>query len=62
MPAPPAGSGEPSSRRSEGNDAVTIIDDADEPAAEGENVIDLMAALKKSVGEKKTPAKRKKSA
>ena len=44
-----------------------IIEDLDEPdAANGSNVIDLMAALKKSVGEKKLPAKpaakRKKSA
>lgn len=44
-----------------------IIEDVDEPDAEGGNVIDLMAALKKSVGEKKAgsgkaAAKRKKSA
>lgn len=44
-----------------------IIEDVDDPdAAAGGNVIDLMAALKKSVGEKKPakkpPAKRKKSA
>ncbi|MXP14793.1 Ku protein [Altererythrobacter confluentis] len=44
-----------------------IIEDLDKPgAANGSNVIDLMAALKKSVGEKKPPAKpaakRKKSA
>ena len=40
-----------------------IIEDVDDPdAASGGNVIDLMAALKKSVGEKKTAAKRKKSA
>ena len=44
-----------------------IIEDVDDPdAAPGGNVIDLMAALKKSVGEKKPakkpPAKRKKSA
>ena len=44
-----------------------IIEDVDDPdAALGGNVIDLMAALKKSVGEKKPakkpPAKRKKSA
>ncbi|PZU12663.1 MAG: Ku protein [Sphingobium sp.] len=42
-----------------------IIEDVDEPAAKGGNVIDLMAALKKSVGEggkaapaKKTPARK----
>ncbi|WBY17405.1 Ku protein [Erythrobacteraceae bacterium WH01K] len=44
-----------------------ILEDVDEPGdASGSNVIDLMAALKKSVGEKKAPAKssgkRKKSA
>ncbi|MWV28864.1 Ku protein [Aurantiacibacter rhizosphaerae] len=44
-----------------------IIEDVDDPdSASGGNVIDLMAALKKSVGEKKpakkTAAKRKKSA
>ena len=43
-----------------------IIEDVDEPESGGGNVIDLMAALKKSVGEKKapakSPAKRKKSA
>ena len=37
-----------------------IIEDAEEPAAKGGNVIDLMAALKKSVGEggKAAPAKK----
>ena len=44
-----------------------IIEDVDEPSGDGGNVIDLMAALKKSVGEKKSGAaksgsKRKKSA
>jgi DNA end-binding protein Ku len=54
-----------------------IIEDAGEPAGKGGNVIDLMAALKKSVGDgkaggkaptkkkapaKKTPARRRKSA
>ncbi|MBX7535087.1 Ku protein [Qipengyuania sp. GH1] len=42
----------------------TIVEDVDEPESGGGNVIDLMAALKKSVGEdkpKKAP-KRKKSA
>lgn len=34
-----------------------IIEDVDEPESGGGNVIDLMAALKKSVGEKKAPAK-----
>lgn len=37
-----------------------IIEDVEEPVAKGSNVIDLMAALKKSVGEgaKPTPAKK----
>ena len=43
-----------------------VIEDVDEPGASGDNVIDLMAALKKSVGEKKSSgkasSKRKKSA
>ena len=42
-----------------------IIEDVDEPDSAGGNVIDLMAALKKSVGDKpaaKSSAKRKKSA
>ena len=42
----------------------TIVEDVDEPESGGGNVIDLMAALKKSVGEEKPKkaAKRKKSA
>ncbi|WP_338243576.1 Ku protein [Aurantiacibacter hainanensis] len=40
-----------------------VLEDVEEPGdTEGSNVIDLMAALKKSVDGKKTPAKRKKSA
>ena len=36
--------------------------DADEPPSRGSNVIDLMAALKKSLGEKEAAAKAKKPA
>ena len=36
----------------------TIIEEADQPASRGSNVIDLMAALKKSIDEKKAPAKK----
>ena len=41
-----------------------VIEDVEEPESGGSNVIDLMAALKKSVGEKpkKTTSRRKKSA
>ena len=41
-----------------------IVEDVEEPESGGGNVIDLMAALKKSVGEEKPKkaAKRKKSA
>jgi DNA end-binding protein Ku len=39
-----------------------IIEEEDEAPPKGSNVIDLMAALKKSLGEQKQPAKAKKSA
>ena len=46
-------------------EALAVIEDVDDPdAGGGSNVIDLMAALKKSVGEEKPKktARRKKSA
>ncbi|MGB3166053.1 MAG: Ku protein [Alteraurantiacibacter sp.] len=53
-------------KKAKSKSKTAIIEDAGEPDAAGGNVIDLMAALKKSVGEKKAPskssAKRKKSA
>ncbi len=54
-------------KKSKSKSKKAIIEDVDDPdAASGANVIDLMAALKKSVGAKKpaakTSAKRKKSA
>jgi len=45
-------------RKAKSKSGKAIIEDADEPARSGGNVIDLMAALKKSVGSGKTPAKK----
>lgn len=51
-------------KKSKSKSKKTIIEDVDDPESSGGNVIDLMAALKKSVGEEKPKkaAKRKKSA
>ena len=51
-------------KKSKSKNKKTIIEDVDDPESSGGNVIDLMAALKKSVGEEKPKkaAKRKKSA
>ena len=55
-------------KKAKAKNGKKIIEDVDEPASgKGSNVIDLMAALKKSVGDEKSPAKksggtRKKSA
>ncbi|RIV92759.1 Ku protein [Aurantiacibacter xanthus] len=44
-------------KKAKSKSGKAIIEDTDKGEGEGGNVIDLMAALKKSVGEKKAPAK-----
>ena len=48
-------------KKSKSKSGKAIIEDSGEPENAGGNVIDLMAALKKSVGEKKTSAKPRKA-
>ncbi|RKF15993.1 Ku protein [Altericroceibacterium spongiae] len=49
-------------KKAKSKSGKAVIEDAGEPAGAGGNVIDLMAALKKSIDGKKSPAKSKKSA
>ena len=50
-------------KKAKAKDGKKILEDVDEPESgrKGSNVVDLMAALKKSVGEAKPPPKRKSS-
>ncbi|MDF1836021.1 MAG: Ku protein [Alteraurantiacibacter sp. bin_em_oilr2.035] len=49
-------------KKAKSESGKAIIEDVDEPSTSGGNVIDLMAALKKSVGGQKPATKSKKSA